>query len=287
MSNKRLSVYRNLLLLIILFHSKFILSKEIQWNAQDYASNSFSQFHMALSYFQKLRLLNPQRILDVGCGDGKITAFIAQEFPYAQIIGIDNSGEMISFARKNFGNVPNLTFEQISADQLSYDQQFDVIVSFFCLHWVNNQDKALRAIVQSASVGADILLLFSIDPDQPVLQALRYANIIEPFYDYFKNYEIPVHPLDLQLVCSMLKTEGCNVIFQQEDVKVDVFSSADVFYKFLYDKSFVEAIPKSFFGSYVTTIVNQYLIRCPVQENGAVFYSTPIGIVHAKKDNKL
>lgn len=54
-----------------------------------------------------------QTILDVGCGDGKITAHLAKCYPDAQIIGCDVSDKMIEFASKKYpsGEYPNLHFE--------------------------------------------------------------------------------------------------------------------------------------------------------------------------------
>ena len=50
----------------------------------------------------KLKLRGDEHVLDVGCGDGKVTAEIATAVPRGLVIGMDASAEMIAFAKKTF-----------------------------------------------------------------------------------------------------------------------------------------------------------------------------------------
>jgi trans-aconitate 2-methyltransferase len=87
--------------------------KPARWNAADYAANSAAQHAWARELIAKLQLRGDERILDVGCGDGKVTAEIARAVPRGSVVGIDASAEMIAFAQKTFpakGN-PNLAFQ--------------------------------------------------------------------------------------------------------------------------------------------------------------------------------
>ena len=71
-----------------------------QWNPADYARHSQGQERLAR---ELLRLLNPQpyeSVLDVGCGDGRMTFEIAKLA--RQVVGIDRSPEMVAFASPEF-----------------------------------------------------------------------------------------------------------------------------------------------------------------------------------------
>jgi len=271
------------ILLLLLVFSVPVFAQSIDWDAQAYFNNSAPQQQMALSYFQNIAVNNPKNILDIGCGDGKITAFIAQKYPNATVIGIDNSPDMIAFAQSHFGHIPNLSFECIDAASIGYSNQFDLIVSFFCLHWVTDQDAALRALARAAVSGAEILLLFSVEPDQPILRAMRYANTIDPFYAYFSGYEFPVRPLDPEKTIALLADLQCKKVSYSVDAKADVFTSEQEFYNFLHAMPLADAIPISLFDDYVKVVADQYLYYCPVKENGNVLYATPIGVLHAQK----
>jgi len=77
-------------------------TKPIAWNAADYAANSTVQQTWARELIAKLNLRGDEHILDVGCGDGKVTAEIARAVPRGSVTGADASPQMIEFAKKNF-----------------------------------------------------------------------------------------------------------------------------------------------------------------------------------------
>ncbi len=119
-----------------------------EWNAAEYNRRSSLQEAMAQEVLALLDLKDAQRILDLGCGDGKITAEIAARSPQASVVGIDPSRDMIGFARSHFGPAarPNLRFEVADARRLPFQNEFDLVVSFNALHWVPEQEAALASI---------------------------------------------------------------------------------------------------------------------------------------------
>ena len=95
-----------------------------------------------------LRLKGSERVLDIGCGDGRITAEIAARVPQGSVIGVDSSHDMIAFASSHFGLElrPNVRFEVADAGSLPFREEFDLVVSFNALHWLPEQDTALHSI---------------------------------------------------------------------------------------------------------------------------------------------
>ena len=119
-----------------------------EWNAAEYARRSGLQEAMAAEVLALLNLAGAERVLDIGCGDGKITAEVAARVPRGAVVGVDSSQDMIALASSHFGPAvrPNLGFEVADARRLSFREEFDLIISFNALHWVSEQDAALRAI---------------------------------------------------------------------------------------------------------------------------------------------
>ncbi len=62
-----------------------------EWDATDYARISGLQQVMAEEALALLDLDGVERILDIGCGNGKITAEIAARVPQGVVIGVDSS----------------------------------------------------------------------------------------------------------------------------------------------------------------------------------------------------
>ena len=65
------------------------------WDASDYERNSAQQQVWAAELLAKLDLSSGETVLDVGCGDGKVTAELAAP---GRVVGVDTSAEMVELA---------------------------------------------------------------------------------------------------------------------------------------------------------------------------------------------
>lgn len=128
---------------------------EQTWNASLYdRRHSFVYQHGA----DLLDLLAPQpgeRILDLGCGTGHLTAQIAARG--AEVVGLDASAEMIDQARRNH---PQLAFEIADATQFQVAQPFDGVFSNAVLHWVKPPEKAVERIAAALRPGGRFVAEF-------------------------------------------------------------------------------------------------------------------------------
>ena len=81
-----------------------------------------------------------ERILDLGCGDGQLTAHIAAGG--IDIRGMDASGTMVAAARSR-----GIAADQADAEKLPYAHaEFDAVFSNAALHWVRGQDAMLAEV---------------------------------------------------------------------------------------------------------------------------------------------
>src|SRR5690349_14990417 len=122
-----------------------------EWNAQLYSERSSLQQSMAAEVLQGLDLTNSERVLDIGCGDGRITSEIARRVAKGFVVGVDASSNMIELASQK--TRPNLCFEVADARSLPFNHEFDLVVSFNALHWIHEQDLALASIHKSLKPG--------------------------------------------------------------------------------------------------------------------------------------
>jgi len=138
-----------------------------EWNAPGYTRIAGLQEAMATEVLALLQLSGTERVLDLGCGNGKVTAQIAARVPEGNVIGVDASAEMIAFAAESFpaAQHPNLRFEVSDIRRLRFREEFDLIVSLNALHWIPDQNVALRSIY--CAMKRDAVAQLRLVPDGP------------------------------------------------------------------------------------------------------------------------
>ncbi|MEO7853020.1 MAG: class I SAM-dependent methyltransferase [Rubrivivax sp.] len=124
------------------------------WSGDDYARHSSLQEAMAAEVLSLLQLRGDEQVLDVGCGDGRLSARVAAMLPRGQVLGVDASPDMVAHAQRQFDAQAhaNLRFEVADARTLGFGPRFDLVLSFNALHWVAQpaqQADALRGIANA------------------------------------------------------------------------------------------------------------------------------------------
>ena len=103
-------------------------------------------------------LLDPQageRILDLGCGTGHLTAQIAESG--ARVTGVDRSAEMVAAARLAY---PNMKFEIADARELAFQEEFDAVFSNATLHWIHEPELVLQGVWKALRSGGRFVAEF-------------------------------------------------------------------------------------------------------------------------------
>jgi trans-aconitate 2-methyltransferase len=172
-------------------------STTAKWNAADYAANSVVQQSWARELIAKLNLRGDEHVLDVGCGDGKITAEIARHLPDGFIVGADASAEMIAFAKKTFSaeKFPNLKFEVCDARKISpkiFRRKFDVIFSNAALHWVDDHKTILGGAASVLKPGGRLVISCGGKGNaHDVFLALRPEMRLKRWCGFFRRMPMP------------------------------------------------------------------------------------------------
>ncbi len=167
---------------------------KVVWNPRDYAANSAAQLAWARDLIAKLKLRGDERILDVGCGDGKVTAEIARALPRGSVIGVDSSSEMIQFAKDAFlaRESPNLEFQPMDARALQFTQPFDVLFSNATLHWVDDHPAFLAGAAASLKPGGRLVVSCGGRGNaHDVFTALRGTLRLRRWRQYFRRLAAP------------------------------------------------------------------------------------------------
>jgi len=118
------------------------------WNATHYQSQFGYVWQSAGSLVEQLNPQKGDRILDLGCGTGQLTAQIAKSG--ASIIGIDSDSVMIDQARANY---PEITFQVADAAHFQLEEPVDAVFSNAALHWVTQAESAAACITNALKPG--------------------------------------------------------------------------------------------------------------------------------------
>jgi trans-aconitate methyltransferase len=116
------------------------------WNADQYAQQGRFVADLAGGVFDLLAPIAGERILDIGCGDGALTAKIAASG--ATVVGIDSSPSMVEAARAR-----GLDAQLGNAELLPFHAEFDAVFSNAALHWVRNQEAMLAGVYRALKPG--------------------------------------------------------------------------------------------------------------------------------------
>jgi trans-aconitate methyltransferase len=234
-----------------------------EWNAGEYNRHSTLQAALAEEQLSRLALKEDERVLDVGCGDGKITAEIAARVPRGSVVGVDPSQNMIDFATRRFGPAtwPNLRFEVADVRQLKYRREFDRVVSFNALHWVPEQGMALRSL-RSALVDSGQAWLRFVpqgerrsleDVIEDVRQSARWAS-------HFSGFQKPfAHFIQLEYE-HMANQNGFRVLRMKLEDRAWDFGARDAFVAFA-QATFVEwtrHLPDGDWPTFIAEVLDRY-----------------------------
>lgn len=131
-----------------------------QWNPADYAANSRGQERWARELLELAAIKPEDHVLDIGCGDGRMTAEIARRAAQGRVIGVDRSRDMVDFATRTFpqGDHPNLSFRQADARDLPFSNEFTLVYSSAVLHWMREHQSVLAGIARSLRSGGRVVL---------------------------------------------------------------------------------------------------------------------------------
>ena len=99
------------------------------------------------------------RVADVGCGSGTAAILMAEAFPASTVFGFDVSETTLEVARSRAGSLPNLKFEQCSADSMPVDPPFDLITAFDVIHDLAQPLAGLTRIRQALAPDGQFLMM--------------------------------------------------------------------------------------------------------------------------------
>jgi trans-aconitate methyltransferase len=249
--------------------------RNYKWDAADYAQHSTEQFKWASELAEKLHLRGNETVLDIGCGDGKVTAAIGARLPSGRVVGIDSSPEMIELAvqRQVKAGFPQLTFELLDVRDMEYVDQFDVAFSNAVLHWIKEHLQMLHRVRKALKKGGHLLFQMGGRGNAReivrVLDGLMKTTEWSPF---FSNFTFPYGFYGVDEYKRWIAAAGLKIRRVELIPKDMQHKGKDGFAGWIRSTWFpyLSRVPEQMKAEFIEAILDAYLVGHPPDEAGLV-----------------
>ncbi|HWY90573.1 MAG TPA: methyltransferase domain-containing protein [Solirubrobacteraceae bacterium] len=122
------------------------------WDARTYDETSEPQQAWASEVLARLYgIAQDARVMDIGCGTGRVTEALLALVPEGRVLAIDASADMVSLARTRLDDRADVWCEDVL--DLHLDEPVDAIFSTAALHWVTDHDRLWAQLARALRPG--------------------------------------------------------------------------------------------------------------------------------------
>ncbi|MEH6405794.1 MAG: methyltransferase domain-containing protein [Leeuwenhoekiella sp.] len=209
-------------------------SPKTHWNPELYNDKHAFVYKYGESLIDLLDPKKDERILDLGCGAGQLTALINEKAN--ETVGIDKSAKMIENAKAHY---PDIQFETADAANFSFKLPFDAIFSNATLHWVLDYENAIRCMYESLKPGGRIVIEFGgkgniasiLNTLKETLRAhgyMKQANTELWFFPSISQYTSALEAAGFQVSLAQLYDRPTELADEKTAIKdwIEMFGSA-------------------------------------------------------------
>jgi trans-aconitate 2-methyltransferase len=125
-----------------------------EWNATEYHKVSDPQFKWGQAVLGRLDLGGHERVIDAGCGTGRLTRELAARLPHGQVLGLDGSAQMLAHVRAYLEDCgPAVRLVRASLPAIPVNGWADVVFSTATFHWIGDHEALFANIFTALKSG--------------------------------------------------------------------------------------------------------------------------------------
>jgi trans-aconitate 2-methyltransferase len=125
------------------------------WNAESYQRVSAPLEAMGREVLDRLELRGGERVLDAGCGTGRVTATLLERLPRGEVVAVDGSPAMVAEAQERLG--PGVDCRVADLTELVLEAPVDAILSTATFHWIADHDRLFEHLFAALKPGGRIV----------------------------------------------------------------------------------------------------------------------------------
>src|SRR6266542_994395 len=111
------------------------------WNPDLYLKFNKERIQPSIDLVSRIAINDPKSIIDIGCGPGNSTQILAERWPKARIVGVDNSPAMIEKAKKDY---PHQEWCVLDAGKVLILETYDVVFSNATIQWIPDHERLMK-----------------------------------------------------------------------------------------------------------------------------------------------
>lgn len=250
------------------------------WNEEqvvDYVHHSELQRRSSWHLLSQVKYNGNEKVLDVGCGDGRNSACVACLVPNGTVIGIDPSEAMLDWAKKQYHvlEFPNLSFMEGDANRLPQGT-FDMILSLFSLHIVKDRQSAIQGFFDQLSDNGCVIAVIPPNLDgSDFTEAVRETMQDTRWAPYFKDFQSTFQFENLRAYVSYFENAGFTILHAKDALSVDPFVNRNEAIKwFLGTWPHIHYLPKDLREEFIGEMIDRFIQKRPsaYSENGVISF---------------
>lgn len=242
------------------------------WDPEHYVHGNYFQNQISKAFCKKLNFKLFGTILDIGSGDGHNSHLLAEPITQGQVLGIDNSEEMVKHANQHWAH-EYLSFEVHNIDKFQQRHVFDFALSFWCLHWTNI-NKSFPNIFHALKNGGRMYAVFSSFSDNSVLQTWHELAKLKRYHHLAERLNCNQHRAYFYRVVHILN----QLPFTQLKLSLKparvYFPNISYFKNFLLAMPFIKTFPIEKTENLIEDMLNVFQNNCQRKYNGRLYYET-------------
>lgn len=127
------------------------------WDPSQYARFADHRSRPFFDLVDRIRAAGPRTVVDLGCGSGELTATLADRWPSARVLGVDNSAEMLAGAAQHTARYDGrLSFADGDLADYLPDESTEVVVSNAAYQWIDGHEAVLARIAERLPAGGTL-----------------------------------------------------------------------------------------------------------------------------------
>lgn len=206
-----------------------------EWNSQAYHKVSNPQFEWGLKVLERVHVRGNERVMDAGCGSGRLTAKLLERLPQGEVVGVDLSQNMLQQAAEHLKSF-DVRASLVHADlaNLPFKAGFDGVFSTAAFHWVKDHEALFRSLARSlkpdgwivAQCGGGANLQRARERVHGLMRTAKYAQ-------FFRDWQSPWEYADDKTTADRMTRAGFTEVKTWLEAAPVTFPNADTYREFV------------------------------------------------------